>query len=72
MKQNGSSNSEHSQFSFSKDRWINGTSNLSNKSRIICSNPIQLTPQTANKFEVLTNLNEESESSSASVVEDIT
>ena len=72
MKQKGSSNNEQSQFSSSKDSWINVTSNLSNKSRIIHSNLIQLTPQTANKFEVLTKLSEESESSSASVVKDIT
>ena len=50
----------------------NVTSNLNKKSRIIHSNLIQLTPQPANKFEVLTNPNEGSESSSASVVEDIT
>jgi len=47
-------------------------SNLSNISRIIHSNLIHLIPQTANKFEVLTNLNRESESSSISVAKDIT
>lgn len=70
MKHKGYSNNEQSQFPGSKDSCINVTSNLTNKSRIIYSNLIQLIPETAKKFEVLTNLNEDSESSSASVVID--
>jgi hypothetical protein len=58
-KYNSYSNDEQPQFSASKERWINVTSNLSNISRIIPSNLIHLIPQTANKFEVLTNLNRE-------------
>ena len=71
MKYNSYSNTEQSQFPSSKDNWINVTSNLTNKSRIIHSNLIQLIPQTAKKFKILTNLNEESESLSASFVTDI-
>jgi hypothetical protein len=60
MKHNSYSNDEQSQFPASKDKWINVTSDLTNKSRIIHSNILQLIPQPAKKFEVLTNLNEES------------
>jgi len=67
-----SNSNEQSQFSASKDRWINVTPNLRNISRIIHSNLIHLIPQTANKFKVLTNFNKESESSSISVAKDIT
>jgi hypothetical protein len=71
-KHNSYSNDEQSQFSASNDSWINVTSNLNNLSRIICSNLIHLIPQTANKFEVLTNLNKEIESSRVSVAKDTT
>ena len=71
IKQNYYSNNERSLFSPSEISWINFTSNLCNKSRIIHSNPTKLIPQSANKFEISTNLNKESESSSASVVQDI-
>jgi len=72
IKQNDYSNNEQSLFSVSEESWINVTSNLSNKSRIIYSNLTQLIPQSANKFDIATNLNKESESSSSSVVEHIT
>jgi len=71
MERNSYSNDGQSQFPVSKDNWINVTSNLINKSRINHSNIIHLIPQPAKKSEVLTNLNEESESSSSSVVTDI-
>jgi hypothetical protein len=71
MKQNGSYNDEQSQYSSSKHSWINVTSHLSNKSRIINNNLTQLIPQTAKKLELITNLNEECESLSASAVKDI-
>lgn len=62
MKHTSHYNNEQSQFPASKDNWINVTLNLTKKSRIIHSNLIQLIPQTAKKFEVLTNLNEKNES----------
>jgi hypothetical protein len=71
MKQNSYSSNKQPLFPASKDTWISVTSNFSNKARIIHSNLIQSIPQTANKFEVISNVNEESESSNASAVEDI-
>jgi len=49
----------------SKYDWIQVTSNINRKSKVCNNNLIQLIPHTANKFETLTNLKEDSETSCA-------
>jgi hypothetical protein len=49
----------------SKHDWIQVTSNINRKPKVCNNNLIQLIPHTANKFETLTNLKEDSESSCA-------
>jgi hypothetical protein len=55
-------NGEQTQVLISKGTWINVTSNQHNKSRFLDRNHIQLIPQTVNRYKLLANLNEESES----------
>jgi hypothetical protein len=48
-----------------QDEWIQVTSNINRKSKVCNNNLIQLIPHMANKFKILSNLKEDSETSCA-------
>jgi hypothetical protein len=64
-------NGEQAQVLTSNGSWINVTSNQHNKSGFPGRNLIQLIPQTVNRYELLANINEESEYPRTSTSEDI-